>query len=409
MQNPEVVIVGAGIAGGALGTALARRGISTLLLEKSLVHQDRVRGEFLVPWGVAEAELLGVLDVLLTGGGHYIRRSIPYGEDVAPEVARERALDLSGLLPGVCGAMSLSHPHLCQALDDAALAAGAALLRGVSEVVVRAGMPPEVTFKHEGRRHRLFPRLIIGADGRGSVVARQIGRPMERDPDHHLLAGMLVEGAAAWPEEEYSIGTEGDVVYFIFPQGGGRVRLYLGYSLDQAARFTGPDAARRFLEAFHLPSVAQSEALARARPCGPCRGAPNADTWTDLPIASGVVLIGDAAGYTDPTSGQGLSIAFRDARLVSEAILEMRTSKAEVFAGYVAERRERSRRIRLTTRYYSQLRAEFTEEARARRRRAAERAATDRTFALPILPLLKGPFGVPEQAFSEEAWSRLLN
>jgi 2-polyprenyl-6-methoxyphenol hydroxylase-like FAD-dependent oxidoreductase len=409
MQNPEIVIIGAGIACGALAAALARRGISALLLEKSLVHQDRVRGEFLVPWGVDEAELLGVLDVLLVNGGHYIRRSISYGEDVAPEVARDRALDVSGLLPGVGGAMGLSHPRLCQAFGDAALAAGAALLRGVSEVVVQAGMPPEVTFTHDGQRHRLSPRLVVGADGRGSAVARQIGAQVERDPDHHLLAGMLVEEADAWPEEDYSIGTEGDVLYFIFPQGGGRVRLYVGYSLDQAARFTGPDGARRFLDAFRLSSVPHSQTLACARPAGPCRGAPNADTWIDLPIAPGVVLIGDAAGYSDPTSGQGLSIAFRDARLVSEAVLEMRTWNAETFAGYVAERRERTRRIRFTTRYYSQLRAEFSEEARARRQRATNRMAADRSFALPILPLLKGPFGVPDQAFSEEAWSLLLN
>ena len=220
---------------------------------------------------------------------------------------------------------------------------------------------------------------------------------------------MLVEGEEIWPDEKYSIGTDGDIVYFIFPQGSGRVRLYVGYALDQADRFAGPDGARRFLEAFRLPSLPQGDALASARPAGPCRGAPNADTWADRPVAPGVVLIGDAAGYSDPTSGQGLSIAFRDARLVSEAYLDGNMCKAETFASYVAERRERMRRIRFTTQHYSQLRAEFTVEARARRRRAAERMAADRTFALPILSLLKGPFGMPDQAFSQEAWSSLLH
>jgi 2-polyprenyl-6-methoxyphenol hydroxylase-like FAD-dependent oxidoreductase len=409
MENPEIVIIGAGISGGAVGTALARRGISVLLLEKSLVHQDRVRGEFLVPWGVNEAERLGVLDVLLGAGGHYIRRSIPYGEAIAPDAARAGALELGGLLPGISGALGFSHPRACQAFDDAALMAGAALLRGVGDITVAAGAPPEVAFTHEGREYRLSPRLVVGADGRGSAVARQIGAHVGRDPDHHLLAGMLIEGAEVWPDEEYTIGTDGDVVYFIFPQGGGRVRLYAGYALDQADRFAGPDGARRFLDAFRLPSLPQGDALACARPAGPCRGAPNADTWVDRPVAPGVVLIGDAAGYSDPTSGQGLSIALRDARLVSEAYLDVNACTAETFACYVAERRERMHRIRFTTKHYSHLRAEFTAEARARRRRAAERTAADRTFALPILSLLKGPFGVPDQAFSEEAWSRLLH
>jgi NADPH-dependent 2,4-dienoyl-CoA reductase/sulfur reductase-like enzyme len=48
----DVVIVGAGIAGGALATALARSGVSVLLLEKTRLHHDRVRGESMVPWGV---------------------------------------------------------------------------------------------------------------------------------------------------------------------------------------------------------------------------------------------------------------------------------------------------------------------------------------------------------------------
>src|SRR5712675_2025353 len=115
----EVVIVGAGIAGGSFATALARRGKSVLLLDKSVAHKDIVRGEFLVPWGVEEATKLGVLDVLLDAGGHYTPISVPYGEGVTPDVARTRILDLSKLIPGVAGPLTFGHPHMCQALDDA--------------------------------------------------------------------------------------------------------------------------------------------------------------------------------------------------------------------------------------------------------------------------------------------------
>ena len=80
MHEPDVVIVGAGVAGGALATALARRGVPVLLLEKSLVHRDRIRGEWMPPWGVAEARDLGILDVLIGAEGHYLSRQIPYGD-----------------------------------------------------------------------------------------------------------------------------------------------------------------------------------------------------------------------------------------------------------------------------------------------------------------------------------------
>ena len=72
--NPEVVIVGAGIGGSALATVLARAGIAVTLLEKSLVHVDHVRGEWLAPWGVAETQRLGLYETLLAAGGHQRRK-----------------------------------------------------------------------------------------------------------------------------------------------------------------------------------------------------------------------------------------------------------------------------------------------------------------------------------------------
>src|SRR5712691_3016762 len=214
----EVVIVGAGIAGGALATALARGGKSVLLLDKSVMHKDVVRGEFLVPWGVEEATKLGVLDVLLHSGGHYTPFSVPYGEGVPPDVARTRILDLSKLIPGVAGPLTFGHPQMCQALDDAAAAAGAAVLRGVSDLKVEAGNPPTLSFNFGGQHQIVKPRWIVGADGRGSTMARQVGLKPTTDPDHHLMAGLLVDGALGWPEDEFSIGTEGDVRFYIFPQ-----------------------------------------------------------------------------------------------------------------------------------------------------------------------------------------------
>src|SRR5262249_18795841 len=155
--------------------------------------------------------------------------------------------------------MTFGHPRACQALNDAAEAAGATVLRGVGGISIGAGEPPTISFTFEGQRREITPRLIVGADGRGSDVARQLGAKPETAPLHHLLAGLLVDGVNAWPNEEFSVGTEGDVMFFVFPQGGGRVRLYLGYDLDQRGRFSGAGGDRRFLEAFRLSSLPDSD------------------------------------------------------------------------------------------------------------------------------------------------------
>jgi 2-polyprenyl-6-methoxyphenol hydroxylase-like FAD-dependent oxidoreductase len=408
-READVVIVGAGISGGALATALSRCGMAVLVLEKSRVHQDRVRGEFLAAWGVEEAQQLGILDVLMAAGGRYTPLNIPYGEGVAPANARARALDLRKLLPHLQGAMTFGHPRACQALDDAAEAAGATVLRGIEELAVTPGEPPRISFTISGERREMTPRVIVGADGRGSAIARQIGAKVETAPVHHLLAGLLVDGVDAWPQEEFSIGTEGNVMFFVFPQGDGRARLYLGYGLDQHGRFSGAGNDRRFLDAFRLSSLPDEEMFASARPAGPCRGYPNSDTWIDAPVAPGVVLIGDAAGHNDPTIGQGLSIAFRDARLVHEALLDSKRWTSDIFLHYVSERRTRMHRLRFTARQISILRAEFTAAARARRQRALERIAADPGAALPLLIPTRGPFGLPDHVYEQAAWDALLN
>jgi 2-polyprenyl-6-methoxyphenol hydroxylase-like FAD-dependent oxidoreductase len=110
------------------------------------------------------------------------------------------------------------------------------------------------------------------------------------------------------------------VYQLVFPQGRGRVRLYLCYAYEERRRFSGRHATKNFLQAFRVPTLPHGEEIAGARVAGPCQGYPNADTWVDDPIAPGVVLIGDAAGHNDPTIGQGLSIAFRDVNTVVKAL-----------------------------------------------------------------------------------------
>src|SRR5215475_3815795 len=61
----DVVTVGGGLGASAVAIAMARAGARVLVLEKETKFRDRVRGEGLVPWGVAEARTLGIADLLL--------------------------------------------------------------------------------------------------------------------------------------------------------------------------------------------------------------------------------------------------------------------------------------------------------------------------------------------------------
>jgi 2-polyprenyl-6-methoxyphenol hydroxylase-like FAD-dependent oxidoreductase len=406
-EQYDLVIVGGGIGGSALATVMQRVGRSCLLLERTEEFPDRTKGEWIAPWGVAEAERLGLFDVLASARGHFIRRHVSFDPALDPDQALAEALDLA-LLPGVDGPMTQRHPDACQALFDAAGVAGAETRRGVDAVHVELEPEATVTWSDAEGSHRATARLVVGADGRNSLLRRTFGFELAKDPPHHLFSGVLVDGADGFPADLQAIGAEGDVHFLVFPQGAGRARLYLGFGLDQASRFAGRQGPQTFVDAFRFECLPDSDALADATPVSPCATYPNEDAWVDVPVRDGLVLIGDAAGWNDPITGQGLSITLRDVRIVSEVLQAGDDWSPEAFIPYVEERRERMRRLRFGAGLQSAIYNEFGPEATARRLRAWARFAEDPELSLPIVCAMVGPEVPPPESFTEETRRRIL-
>jgi 2-polyprenyl-6-methoxyphenol hydroxylase-like FAD-dependent oxidoreductase len=403
----DVVIVGGGIGGAALGAVMARAGRSCLVLERTTEFPDRTKGEWIAPWGVAEVLRLGLHDVVAGARGHVIRRHATFDPARDPQDVLAEPTDLA-LLPGIDGPMTQRHPDACQALIDAAAAAGCATRRGVEDVAVSFGARPVVTWRDGAGAHRSSARLVVGADGRNSQVRRAAGFELAKDPPHHLFSGLLVDGADEFPADLQAIGTEDDVHFLAFPQGDGRVRLYLGFGLDQPRRFTGPDGPRAFVDAFRFTCMPDSAILADATPASPCATYANEDTWVDVPVAAGVVLIGDAAGWNDPITGQGLSITLRDVRLVSEVLQASDDWSPAAFTPYVEERRERMRRLRFGASLQSAIFNEFGPAAAARRLRAWARFDAEPELSLAVASSLIGPELAPAEVFTADARRRVL-
>ncbi|MFF2774209.1 FAD-dependent oxidoreductase [Streptomyces sp. NPDC058052] len=407
-QRRDAVVVGGGIAGSALAAALAGDGYDVLLLERQTVYRDKVRGEVINCWGVVELLRLGLEQPLLDAGGTYIDRFIGFDEIVDPETARANALHLDDMLPGIRGVLDVGHPEACEALASAAAQAGATVVRGVGDVMVTGGAHPSVRYEHDDVECEVPCRLVVGADGRTSTVRRQLGVSLTQTPPNSLGGGMLVEDLHEWPANVTSIGTEKDLLYFVFPRAGAKARLYLLHDVAQKGRFAGPTRQADFLEAFRLDCIPHSEMFAAATPSESCAFYPMNDAWTDGPVVPGAVLVGDAAGWTDPVVGQGLSIALRDARLVWEALRSHATWSPQILKPYVDEREERMRRLRVSGSVRTAMNMTFTPEGAARRRAYAQAWPTDPVLAGSRLATFKGAFGVPAESFHPSTIQRLL-
>ncbi len=408
--SADVVVVGGGIAGAAVAKAAAEAGMRVTVLERQTTYRDKVRGEFVAPWGVVEARRLGLEDVLIAAGGTWTTHLIGYDETVSPADAAASPVPLGGFVPEVPGALAVGHPQACQAIADAAAAAGAVIVRGVGEVTVTPGARPAVRYEFDDVDYELTCRLVVGADGRASSVRRQLGYALHQSEVCTMGGGILVDGLDPLPPGAFTIGTAGDLHFYVSPRAGGQVRLYLCFSVSQRGRFSGPDRMQEVLDSFRLSCLPPGEAIATATPAGPAKFYPWNDSWTDTLCAPGVVLIGDAAGWNDPVIGQGLSIALRDARAVADVLRGGEDWTPAAFDAYGTERAERMRRLRICAEIHTAMYCTFSQDGRQRRLALNQAIPHDPLAAAAIIvPFLAGPEVAPAQAFDPENIKRILS
>lgn len=385
----DVLIVGGGIAGASLATALARERKRVGILEATDRYADRIWGESLMPWGVVEAEALGVADVLREAGAHTATSWHRWSEgDAEPREVR-----VGRLVPGVGGTLNLAHPVACQALLDAAVDAGARVWRGVDSVEIDPERP-FASFRRQGSEFVVRADVIVGADGRASTVRRQIGLELDEHGPTAVVAGLLLEGVSG-PVDRDVVAEHDRGMSLLLHQGNGRARAYHVVPMGDRARYAGPFGPGRFIDDLAAAGGPLAE-LASAMPAGPCGAVPNLETSTDLPAAGRVVLIGDAAGQSDPSIGCGPSVAMRDARMVRDLVLDGATC-AEEFAEYGAARAELLRRLRLIARVMISSVVEPGADRADRRARFRDAMAERDPEVFPlVLGLFTGPDTIPD-------------
>jgi len=307
----EIVTVGGGLGGSSFAGAMARKGARVLILEREAQFKDRVRGEFIVPWGVAEARQLGIAAGLKECGTVIPFVDMGFGPRNLIETT---ALGLAGV--------SFFHPEMQETLLQEAQRAGAEVRRGVGVTNIEPGANPAVTVSENGREERISARLIVLADGRGSAGRKRAGFTVATDAHPFQFAGVLLTGVCARQDMcTFVFNAEFGLIGGLVPQTNGRVRAYLGYPTDGDFRLQGAEKLAAFLAHSQKVGPQFQDCYAQASSLGPLACFDGGYFWAEHPYREGVVLIGEAAAVSDPSFGQGMALTLRDARVLRDALL----------------------------------------------------------------------------------------
>ena len=368
----DLITAGGGLGGAALARAMAQRGARVLVLERETKFKDRVRGEAMMPWGVAEARALGIADVLLNCG-----HELPWWDMYFGNV-RTSHRDLTETTTVRQPVMAFYHPEMQEALLASAAEAGAEVRRGAIVRGVEPGMPAKVTVELDGRTEEIAARLVVAADGRQSMFRKGLGFQVRRDPDHLLISGLMFEDSRA-KDDRAVIAMKFDEAKgaLLFPQGGGRLRAYFVCETSLSLRLQGADDVARFIEESVLVGVDEDN-FKGAKPAQPLATFDGADTWVEHPYRDGVALVGDAAAASDPSWGQGLSLTLRDVRVLRDRLLAGDDWDAAGHA-YAAEHDRYFGVTHQVSGWMSELLFRSGKEADERRARALPLIAKDRT------------------------------
>ena len=187
---------------------------------------------------------------------------------------------------------------------------------------VGPGAPASVRVESEGgASEEISARLVVAADGRGSTARKWAGFSEQHDPGRLRISGLLFDGCSA-PDDTVRLtndfATSSESI--LFPQGGSRARVYVVHTADDSRRYNGEKDVPRFIEAC-IATGMPSEYFAGAKAAGPLATFDGTEGWVDEPYSNGVALVGDAAAWTDPSWGQGLSLTARDARVLRDNLI----------------------------------------------------------------------------------------
>lgn len=312
-RKQDVIVVGARCAGAPTAMLLARKGYKVLLVDRSTFPSDIPHGHFIHQHGPRRLREWGLLDRVVATG-------CPPATTITLDTGESRLVGRDLMLDGVAAGYGPRRGALDQVLIDGAVAAGVQLREGFAaeEYVTDRDRIIGIRGRDRAGGALVTERAIItvGADGRGSRLARTVQAPeYEVTPTltcwwFSYWAGVVASGLELYVRPER--------VVFAFPTNDGLFAVFVAWPIGHQ-RAVQSDLERQFMSVIDLvPDLA--DRVRAGQRAERFSGAANLPNFLRRPYGPGWALVGDAGCHKDPYLALGVCDAFRDAELLVDAI-----------------------------------------------------------------------------------------
>ena len=313
----DVIVVGSRVAGAPLAMLLARKGYRVLAVDRATFPSDTVSTHYIHQAGLSLLKSWGMLDRLVATGCPPVRNlNFTYTDIVINGMADPSA-------DGIDAVYCPRRTVLDKLLVDAARGAGAEVIEGFTVTALefdgdrvtglrgRAGDGPEQKFE---------AKLVIGADGANSTVAKQVGAQVyEGSPAACFVFYSYYEGVDWGMQHRTGFGEQ---QFASWPTHDGLALVAVMRKRDRFREFRAdPDAGVQ-----EIVDQVDPEIGARLRATGkrvePFRPMLYPDNYRRRSFGPGWALVGDAGYHKDPFTGWGITDAFKYAQLLSDLVDE---------------------------------------------------------------------------------------
>ncbi|HEU4631257.1 MAG TPA: FAD-dependent oxidoreductase [Gemmatimonadaceae bacterium] len=337
MSLGRVVVVGGGPAGASTAWQLARAGVDVVVLDRARFPRDKACAEYLNPEAARLLHAMGALSLVEAAGAAQLRGMLVRAPCGACIDGRYTAAH------GFAGfrdrGLAIRRTRLDPILLDRARAAGAEVCEGVRVTDLvrdgRGGVTGVVTRGDDGHARVLRADLVIGADGLRGVVARRLGLLRHARWPRRLAIVAHFRGAQGIGESG-EMHVERDGFCGLADVGHGESNLALVVPATRARELAGDPAG--FLERWVAARPQLAPRYRTAERVGPVLTTGPFAVRARRPWAPGVALVGDAADYFDPFTGEGIYSALRGSELLAPFALDALRAGARSAHGAAALR-----------------------------------------------------------------------